>query len=342
MEQLPENIIKENFFGLSYSRQLKILDLYLIELKGTPKYDELKKTFIKYATIIKKFDEFKTIFPEYNDEERKNLREIIKKSEQKIKNNKQFLNNKELETEEKLYKSLYSPKRIEDSFVDKYINDSYSYRKERKKEIALELLDYYKCIKKIKFNQTLKLCEGNKNLFDNEIRLLSKDLYSKYIFMDTIEKMLYIWYISHYNLQTDKQTSGIQQQEYIELFSENEDFKKQQQEYIKQYSKNIGIIKRIGNDKIQKIQECIEQIFEDKNFKDKSKKQQILKDMKLICELEKDIYRLKQLIIYKIVFSEDNEFINPINQTSAIQQEKKQNSHLQKYFKFEPAKRDLI
>ena len=47
------------------------------------------------------------------------------------------------------------------------------------------------------FKQLLALCNGNCDLFNGEVKALSKDFYSLYLSMDVVQRMSYIWCLSH-------------------------------------------------------------------------------------------------------------------------------------------------
>lgn len=225
--QLPEDEIKFNFFGLSYISQINILDIYLKEIEDTNRA-EFDNVFEKYRNIINKFIEFKSHFYKYDDSDKDKLRGIISKCRNKINPNNHikygdfdcFIN-----CDDTLYASLYYPKEIDNDFVNKYIYDSFSYSRERRKQIVLELLDYYSQISNLNFDQLFMLCNGNKDMFNREIKLLSNDFYSLYLLMDTSSRMKYIWYLSYYNL-FNKCDEAIKQanRKNIECFSDDNRF----------------------------------------------------------------------------------------------------------------------
>lgn len=247
MFKLPEDEIKSNFFGLSYTSQINILDLYLNEIEDTSSA-EFNKVFEKYKSIISKLVEFKSCFPEYDDSDREKLRSIISKCRNKINPNNiisyidydSFIN-----CNDDLYISLYCPKKIDNDFVDKYIYDSFSYSRERRKKIVFELMDYYSEISNLNFNQLIMLCNSNKDMFNREIKLLSNDFYSLYLLMDTSSRMKYIWYLSYYNL-FNKHDRFEQHEEYSEgtkCFSNDNTFINPKESCLS-YSGNIKVLSK--------------------------------------------------------------------------------------------------
>ena len=59
---MSEDIIRHNFFGISYSRQIEILDLYLNDMICIDSYDTCMEIFEKYMIVLKTFSEFKDCF----------------------------------------------------------------------------------------------------------------------------------------------------------------------------------------------------------------------------------------------------------------------------------------
>lgn len=62
MVQSAEDSIKFNFFGLDYSSQIKIMNLYLERLDDVNDVKRFKEIFGRYIVIINKFIEFKSNF----------------------------------------------------------------------------------------------------------------------------------------------------------------------------------------------------------------------------------------------------------------------------------------
>ena len=188
---MSENEIKFNFFGLSYSRQIMILDLYLNDMKMVGSIDEYKKIFEKYLLIVKKFYEFKNHFKLFCDDDRKKMRDLIYKCKSKINsNNEARVNNF----------CYYSSSSIDDSLIDKYIYDSFSYSKEKRIMIATDFFNYYSDIIDYDFEEILELFNCNRDFFNNEIRKVSGEVYSLYLFMNTVDRMKYIWYLCHFEI----------------------------------------------------------------------------------------------------------------------------------------------
>lgn len=199
---LTDDYIRDNFFGLSFSRQFKLLDICSNDLKDTDYYDYFNVVFSKYTSVISKLKDFKENFCKYDDSGRANLREIILNCRERVTpGNRVSVNRNKffLECDSDLYDSLYYASKIDDSAVDKYIYDSYSYDKERRVQLAFNLAYNYSCIRDMNFKQLLNLCGSNSDFFNGEVKSLSKDFYSLYLSMDTVQKMTYIWYMSHLN-----------------------------------------------------------------------------------------------------------------------------------------------
>jgi len=197
---LTDDYIRDNFFGLSFSRQLRLLDICSNDLKDTDYCDYFNGVFSKYSSIISKLSEFKYNFCKYDDSGRNDLRRIISSCREKVTpRNNVYINNDKffLDCNIDLYDSLYSASKIDDSAVDKYIYDSYSYDKERRVQLAFNLAYNYSCIRDMNFKQLLNLCGSNSEFFNGEIKMLSKDFYSLFLYMDTVQRMTYIWYMSH-------------------------------------------------------------------------------------------------------------------------------------------------
>lgn len=206
---LPEDIIKCNFFRLSFSRQLRIYELYLNDMKETRYYGYFKKLFEKYIDIVSKFDVLKSDFFDYDDSDRKVLRHILNKYRSKINpHNKLNLSNS----------IVFDSCSIDDSFVDKYIRDSFSYDKQRRIQIVLEFIACYSQIDKYSFEQLLFLCDGNRDSFNHEVRVLDSNFYSLYLCMNTVDRMKYIWYLSHFSEMKECVDGSIN-----ELFSDDEE-----------------------------------------------------------------------------------------------------------------------
>jgi len=203
MEQvsLSNDYIRSNFFGLSYVGQIKLFKLYMSDLND----DEVcffNNVFGKYISIIEKFVEFKSLFFSYDNEVKSDLRKIVynNKLRTNLNNNNIGLdNNYYIDCDEMLNNSLYFPELILDYDVEKYIYDFFSFSKQKRAKIALDLANYYSIIKDFNFKQLLSLCESNKDFFNNEIRKLSKDFYSLYLSLNTIKRMTFIWCLSYFN-----------------------------------------------------------------------------------------------------------------------------------------------
>lgn len=196
IKSISSDIVKENYFGLSYSSQIKIFDLYSDYLVLPSDLYFFKNVFHKYISIIKKFVEFKTNFSKYDDMQRKELRKIISKCKGKINPNNQI--NYDVE-------QSYICQSLDDDVIEKYINEFFSYSK--KNEVALELATYYSDLIDYSFHDFLKLCESNKDMFNNEIRKISDDFYSLYLIMNTVDRMKYIWHLSNFNSEIDNDLS---------------------------------------------------------------------------------------------------------------------------------------
>jgi len=190
---LPEDIIKCNYFKLSLSGQMKIYYLYLNDLKDTMYYSYFKSVFSKYIKVVSKFSKFKDDYSSYTSEDKKNSRFLIGKCRKKINPN-----NKVNCDDVNYY--LYDSKLIEDSFVDNYIYDYFSYSKRKKLKIALEFISCYYGIINYDFEQILGLFSSNKDSFNQEIRNLSGEFYSLYLLMNTTDRMKYIWYLSNIDI----------------------------------------------------------------------------------------------------------------------------------------------
>lgn len=190
---LPEDIIKCNFFRLSLPSQIKIYEMYLNDLKNTRYYDFFKESFKKYISVVNVFNVFKSEFPNYTNDQKKDLRYIIKKCRERI------------NPDNKIKLSSYSNEcqnmadKISDAFVEQYIYDSFSYGKLKRIRIVLEFIACYSKISKYSFEEVLTLFSGNKNLFDSEIRSLDSGFYSLYLSLATVDRMKYIWCLSNRN-----------------------------------------------------------------------------------------------------------------------------------------------
>ena len=199
---LTDDYVRDNFFGLSFSRQLKLLEICSNDLKDTDYYDYFNGVFNKYSSVILKLEDFKENFCKFDDSGRANLREIIINCRERVNSSNRFNMNRNkffLECSSDLYDSLYYASKIDDFALDKYIYDSFSYDKERRVQLAFNLAYNYSCIRDMNFKQLLNLCGSNSGFFNGEVKSLSKDFYSLYLSLDTVQKMTYIWYMSHLN-----------------------------------------------------------------------------------------------------------------------------------------------
>lgn len=192
---MSENEVKINFFGLSYSSQIKILELYLNDIKMFDSSD-YEKIFEKYLIVIKKFYDFKGRFKLFSDDDRKRMRMLIYKCRSKINPNNV------IEIDD-LYNCHFSCI-IDDSVIDKYIYDFFSYSCEERFMIASDFFDYYSDIADYNFGEILGLFDYNRDFFNNEIRKISGDFYSLYLFMNTVDRMKYIWYLCNFDVFTSE------------------------------------------------------------------------------------------------------------------------------------------
>lgn len=183
--------IKNNFFCLSFSRQIKILDLYLNDIKMIDSPGKYDKIFEKYLLVVKKFYEFKDCFKLLSDDDRKKMRSVICKCRSKI-NPNNFIEITDS------YNCNYDS--IDDSVVDKYIYDSFSYSKSERIMIASDFFDYHSDIVDYNFDEILGLFDFSRDFFNNEIRKISGEFYSLYLLMGTVDRMKYIWYLCHFDV----------------------------------------------------------------------------------------------------------------------------------------------
>lgn len=214
MVQSAEDSIKFNFFGLDYSSQIKIMNLYLERLDDVNDVKRFKEIFGRYIVIINKFIEFKSNFYGYDECDKKELRNIVSSCRQKIKHDNGF---------DCVLKNSYQ--KFNNDFVNEYIRDSYSYSKDKMKGIVLDFLDCYSFISRWNFDFLLMLCDEHRDFFNSEIKKISHEFYSSYLSMDVVSRMKYIWYLSHYDL-LNKCDESIQKEnsENIKCFSNDEKF----------------------------------------------------------------------------------------------------------------------
>ena len=191
---LPEDIIKCNFFRLSLPSQIKIYEMYLNDLRGTRYYIFFKEMFKKYISIAKRFNKFKAEFSSYTNDSKNNLRNLISKCRYKINPNNSVL----VDSYSNIYQDAVDD--ISDSFVEKYIYDSFSYDRIKRKRIVLEFISCYSQIYEYDFEKLLYLFSGNKDLFNNEIKTLDSNFYSLYLYMDTVNRMKYVWHLAHFDI----------------------------------------------------------------------------------------------------------------------------------------------
>lgn len=194
---MKENIIKYNFFGLSYSRQIMILDSYLSDLRLTDSCDDYKKVFRKYMLVSKKFNDFKDSFGSYTDEDRRKMRELINYCRTKINPNN------EVRVDENA--SYYNALSINDYRVDEYIRDIY-YSKNVIERIGIVdgFFSYYNEIVDYGFDEILSLFRCKKDFFNSEIKKIDNEFYSLYIRLNTVDRMKYIWHLAHFDVFTSE------------------------------------------------------------------------------------------------------------------------------------------
>lgn len=171
------DIINLNFFNLSFSSQIKVLELYLSNVDGS----EYDKVFERYMLVVRKLLEFKDRFSCLSVDDRKKMRDLIGRYKDKINSNSVFV------SEDNFYcDSLI----ITDSVVNDYIN---------KNEFdPTSFFDYYSYVFDYDFSKILGLCRHNRDFFNEEIKELSNDFYSLYINLNTIDRMKCIWYLANF------------------------------------------------------------------------------------------------------------------------------------------------
>lgn len=228
-EKLCEDIIKENFFGLSFTGQIKIFNFCseILENYGSEDdYRYFNSIFSKYIKVISKFCEFKSNFSLCDLETVKKLRKRVDLIKSKINIDDQFKDQNEdcyIECCEDI--QMYYPNSISDSFVDKSINELYSRSRGYLVVKCLELADYYSKINDMDFLGRLRLCNGNRDLFNSDVKRISKDFYSLYYSMNTVERMVYIWHLSFYNsLFIDDKHEYDDATDFINCFSQEKNF----------------------------------------------------------------------------------------------------------------------
>lgn len=187
MVQSAEDSIKFNFFGLDYSSQIKIMNLYLERLDDVNDVKRFKEIFGEYIVIINKFIDFKSKFYMYDNSYKNGMREMISSCRKKI--------NHDIGSDCVLKNSY---QKFDNDFVKEYIRDSYSYSKDKMKGIVLDFLDCYSFISRWDFDFLLMLCGEHRDFFNSEIKSISNDFYSLYLSMDVVSRMKYIWYLCQY------------------------------------------------------------------------------------------------------------------------------------------------
>lgn len=226
--KLPEEVIRDDFFGLSYTSQIKIFNFYLEILSNYGDIDDYKyfrDVFLKYMKLISRFCEFKSRFSEYDNETIKMVRDRINFLRSKITPDNKVKIDDDFFVDSCEDIQMYYPNTITDSFVDEYIYNAYSYSRKKSVEICLDFANHYSKIKELDFQERFRLCNGNKDLFNPEIKKLSNDFYSLYYSMGTIERMTYIWHLSFYDsLYIDKNYGYDETLEYINIFSDEKIF----------------------------------------------------------------------------------------------------------------------
>lgn len=196
---MVEDVIKFNFFGLSFSRQKQILDMYLNDVNIEDYNGEYDKIFEKYMIVARRFSEFNEHFSAFDDEDRKKMRELIEKCRIKINPNNEIRLNEDCQ---------YSSNRVSDKFVDKYIHDSFSYKKVKRIDIASDFFQFYSEIEDYSFDEILGLFSSNKDFFNSEVKKISSEFYSLYLVMNTVDRMKYIWYLSNFQIFSSEITNG--------------------------------------------------------------------------------------------------------------------------------------
>ena len=196
---MGEDIIKFNFFGLSFSRQEQIIDMYLNDVDLVDYDGEYDKIFEKYLIVARKFSEFSNHFGAFGDEDRKKMRELIEKCRSKINPNNEIRVNEDCQ---------YTSNHISDKFVDQYISDSFYNKKSKRIAIASDFFDFYSDIENYSFDEILGLFNSKKDFFNDEIRKISIEFYSLYLLMNTVDRMKYIWYLSNFQVFTSEDVVG--------------------------------------------------------------------------------------------------------------------------------------
>lgn len=195
---MGEDAIKFNFFGLSFSRQNMILDMYLNDVNIEDYDGEYDKIFEKYMLVARKFSEFNDHFAAFGDEDRKRMRELIEKCRAKINPNNEIRVNDDCQ---------YSSNRISDKFVDEYIRDSFSYSRVKRIDVASDFFEFYSEIEEYSFDEILGLFNSKKDFFNDEIKKISSEFYSLYLVMNTVDRMKYIWYLSNFQIFSSEVTN---------------------------------------------------------------------------------------------------------------------------------------
>ncbi len=228
-KKLCEDIIIENFFGLSYTGQIKFFNFCseILENYGTEDdYKYFNDVFSKYIKVISKFCEFKTNFSSYDVETINKLRKRVDLIKSNINLDDQFKNQNDdyyIDCYEDI--QMYYPNSFSDSFVDNSINELYSRSRGYLVLKSLKLADYYSKIKDMDFLSRLRLCNGNRDLFNPDMKKISKDFYSLYYSMDTVERMVYIWHLSFYDsLFIDDKYEYDDAMEFVNCFSKEKNF----------------------------------------------------------------------------------------------------------------------
>lgn len=188
-----ESYIKFNFLGLSYSKKVDILDAYLGDLSSLDVSDDYKKVFDKYMIVAKKFNEFKSNFSEYSDDDRKKMRELIERCKTKINPNNGIRSYEII--------SYYNSLGVRDDVADDYIrNVYYTYDVSKRMSIADDLFTYYGELSDFNFDEILGLFRCHKDFFNSEIKKIDHDFYPFYIRLNTVDRMKYIWHLAHFSM----------------------------------------------------------------------------------------------------------------------------------------------
>ena len=192
---MGEDVVKFNFYGLSFSRQEQILDLYLKDIDSVD-YDRVyDRIFKKYMIVARKFSEFSDHFSTFSDEDRKKMRKLIEKCRSRINPNNEIRVNEDYQ---------YTSNRISDKFVEQYIYNFFSYKKSKRIAIAFDFFDFYFDVESYNFDEILGLFNSKKDFFNDEIKKISIEFYSFYLLMDTVDRMKYIWYLSNFQIFTSE------------------------------------------------------------------------------------------------------------------------------------------